>query len=64
MWRVGLLGWCLKPQVNGDTAHVVVNAMYVQNLYGGSVVATGEVDSEVVTPPWIVDLNRSVSASA
>jgi hypothetical protein len=46
-----------------DTIFVSVNAMYNTNLWGAQVTATADVDQEVVTPPWIVDLHRSVRPS-
>ena len=43
-----------------DTVYVFVNAMFNSNLFGAQVTATAEVDHEVLSPPWIVDLHRSV----
>ncbi len=43
-----------------DTVYVSVNVQYNATLYGTSVTATAEVDQEVISPPWIVDLHRTV----
>ncbi len=66
-WHIALLvsfSWCscvYSPRLGPRVRVCAPARLRSANLWGVAVTATADVNHEVVSPPWIVDLHRSVA---